>query len=208
MTSPEATNNDLDTSFIQDRSQQIRELEKLSREFGRALNGAFADGIAKGNSFGKVLESLKQSFIEFSLKAALKPIELLFSSTLNSLLQGTLGRAAPFTLQNLGTSLFGGGATGAPLSITPFAEGGVIGAPSFFPLGRNLGLAGERGAEAILPLARGPDGRLGVTGTGRTAAPVAVNVTIQTPDAESFARSEAQVAAALARAVARGRRGL
>ena len=65
---------------------------------------------------------------------------------------------------------------------------------------------GERGAEAIVPLARGPDGRLGVAGgSGR---PVSVTVNIATPDAESFRRSEAQVGASLARAVARGQRGL
>ncbi len=38
------------------------------------------------------------------------------------------------------------------------------------------------------------------------AAPV--SITIQTPDAESFRRSEAQVTAAIARAVQRGQRGL
>jgi phage-related minor tail protein len=65
---------------------------------------------------------------------------------------------------------------------------------------------GERGAEAVMPLARGPDGRLGVRGGG--ARPVSVTVNIATPDADSFRRSEAQVAATLARAVARGRRGL
>ncbi len=57
-----------------------------------------------------------------------------------------------------------------------------------------------------MPLARGPDGRLGVQGGG--GRPVTVQVTIATPDAESFRRSEAQVSAALARAVARGQRGL
>ena len=67
---------------------------------------------------------------------------------------------------------------------------------------------GERGAEAILPLARGPDGRLGVASTsGRDNAP-AINVTINTPDVENFQRSQVQVASALARAVMRGRRGL
>ncbi|TXN19956.1 phage tail tape measure protein, partial [Methylobacterium sp. WL19] len=41
---------------------------------------------------------------------------------------------------------------------------------------------------------------------GAAGQPVSVTVHIATPDAESFRRSEAQVAAALARAVARGRR--
>jgi phage-related minor tail protein len=59
-----------------------------------------------------------------------------------------------------------------------------------------------------MPLARGPDGRLGVRAAGAGAGPVQVTVNIATPDAESFRRSEAQVAAALARAVARGQRGL
>lgn len=40
------------------------------------------------------------------------------------------------------------------------------------------------------------------------AKPAPVTVNISTPDADSFRRSEAQVTASLARAVARGRRGL
>jgi phage-related minor tail protein len=92
--------------------------------------------------------------------------------------------------------------------VTPFASGGVISTPHFFPMGRGLGLAGERGAEAILPLARGPDGRLGVASNAGRGGPVSISMTIQTPDAESFRRSEAQVTASLARAVARGQRSL
>ena len=55
-----------------------------------------------------------------------------------------------------------------------------------------------------MPLARGPDGKLGVRSGSGGATSVTVN--ISTPDAESFRRSEAQVSAALARAVGRGRR--
>src|SRR5699024_7824962 len=88
--------------------------------------------------------------------------------------------------------------------VVPFAAGGVVASPTYFPLGRGLGLMGEAGAEAVMPRARGPDGRLGV----RTAAGAAANVTVNiaATDVESFRRSEAQVSAALARAVARGRR--
>ena len=65
---------------------------------------------------------------------------------------------------------------------------------------------GEAGSDAVMPLARGPDGRLGVRSAGGGAANVTVN--IAATDVESFRRSEAQVSAALARAVARGRRAL
>jgi phage-related minor tail protein len=93
------------------------------------------------------------------------------------------------------------------MNILPFAKGGVIATPSYFPTGASLGLAGERAAEAILPLARGADGRLGVRAGGE-ARPMNVTVHISTPDAASFRRSEAYVAGPIARAVARGERSL
>jgi phage-related minor tail protein len=89
----------------------------------------------------------------------------------------------------------------------PFAQGGVIASPISFPLaGNRIGIAGERGAEAILPLARGADGSLGVRASGAPAINVTFNVA--TPDVESFQRSETQIAALLARAVAQGQRNL
>jgi tape measure domain-containing protein len=46
--------------------------------------------------------------------------------------------------------------------IVPFAKGGIIGEPTIFPLANGTGLMGEAGPEAIMPLKRGPSGRLGV----------------------------------------------
>lgn len=90
--------------------------------------------------------------------------------------------------------------------VTAFASGGTIAAPTYFPMRGGMGLAGEAGPEAILPLARGVDGKLGVRGGGGGAVNVTFNVTAR--DAESFRRSEAELSAMLARAVARGRRGM
>ena len=90
--------------------------------------------------------------------------------------------------------------------LTAFAAGGVIATPTYFPLGPGgLGVAGEAGPEAILPLARGRDGRLGVAMSGASAA-ANVTVHIATPDADSFRRSEAYITGQIARAVARGQR--
>jgi phage-related minor tail protein len=69
-------------------------------------------------------------------------------------------------------------------------------------------LAGEAGPEAILPLARGADGRLGVRSQGSAGAGMTVTFNISTPDAESFRRSEGQIASMLARATRRGERNL
>ena len=58
--------------------------------------------------------------------------------------------------------------------------------PNAFPLARGrTGIAGERGAEAIMPLARGPDGRLGVVSQGGGGISVTFNVA--TPDARASA---------------------
>jgi len=90
--------------------------------------------------------------------------------------------------------------------VRPFARGGILSAPALFPLGRNgLGLAGEAGPEAIMPLARGADGRLGVRSQG-AQRPTMIQVHIQTPNPDSFRRSQTQTAALLRRAVLRGQR--
>jgi phage-related minor tail protein len=66
------------------------------------------------------------------------------------------------------------------------------------------GLMGEAGPEAIMPLARGPDGRLGVQTAGGRAVNVVMNIT--TPDVQGFQRSQSQVAAQVSRALSRGQR--
>ncbi len=58
-----------------------------------------------------------------------------------------------------------------------------------------------------MPLSRGSDGTLGVSAAG-AGRPLSVTMHVSTPDADSFRRSEAQVTAALARAVMRGQRGM
>ena len=101
----------------------------------------------------------------------------------------------------------GGGDSSESRRTIPFATGGVIGAPAYFPLAPDaLGLAGEAGPEAIVPLTQGSDGRLGVAMSG-AGQPLNVTVHIATPDTQSFRRSEAYITGQIARAVARGQRG-
>jgi phage-related minor tail protein len=89
--------------------------------------------------------------------------------------------------------------------VLPFADGGIVNSPVLFPMGGATGLMGEAGPEAIMPLARGPDGKLGVRG-GQGHMNVTVNIATQ--DAASFQRSQAQVAALITRAAGRGQRNL
>lgn len=174
-------------------------LSRSSESFGKSIVSAFSRGVVEGKRFEDVLRSVGRSMTDSLLKTALKPLQTGLSSLLSTGVKGLSG-------------LFGGiglgGVGGGSIPVAPFAEGGIVASPSYFPTGRGLGLMGERGAEAIMPLARGPDGRLGVRAGGGQGRPLNVVVQVSTPDADSFRRSEAQVSAAIARAVARGRRAL
>ena len=164
-------------------SVELERIGDLADGVARTITRAFRGAVLDGRSLKGVLGEVARGFADIALKAALKPVGMLISGAVESLFSAT---------------------NPALQGVTPFAKGGVIAAPTYFPLGQGLGLAGERGAEAILPLARGPDGRLGVAGGGRGMT-VTVNVTAT--DARSFLSSEAEVSAMLLRAVRRGSRG-
>lgn len=155
--------------------------------FSRVMTQAFASSITGGKAFEDVLKSLALKLSDLAVKAAFKPLENALGSGLQALTAG------------------GGSGGAASETIRPFASGGVIAAPSYFPLGDGgVGVAGEAGPEAIMPLQRGADGRLGVAGGGGST----INVSIATPDPDSFRRSESYITGQIARAVARGQRSL
>lgn len=90
---------------------------------------------------------------------------------LQSLSRLLINRAFQALFGGTGGGLFGGGfADGAAFSggnVIPFARGGVVNGPTMFPMaGRRTGLMGEAGPEAIMPLSRGSDGKLGVRAQG------------------------------------------
>ncbi len=168
---------------------QLDGIDASAQKASVSLTRAFSDASVSSRAFSATLASVSASL----------------SQMLSSVGAGFLSQGLSSILSGLSGSL-GGGGVGA--SVAPFADGGVVASPTFFGSGGSLGLMGERGAEAILPLARGPNGQLGIAANGATAPRQSVVVNIQTPDVDGFRRSETQVAAALARAVTRGRRGL
>lgn len=62
-------------------------------------------------------------------------------------------------------------------TIIPFATGGIFNIPTSFAMaGGRTGLMGEAGPEAIMPLARGSDGKLGIKTRGSQGHTIIVNV--------------------------------
>ncbi|GAB4225326.1 MAG: phage tail tape measure protein [Methyloligellaceae bacterium] len=174
--------------------QELERASRAGRGFGTSLTRAFSDVALRGRKLSDVMKGLALTLSRNALKAAVRPL----GGALAGGFRGILGNALGFSA---GARI----GSGRPV---PFAHGGVLSSPLAFPLaGGRLGLAGEAGPEAIMPLARGPDGRLGVRAQAQTA-PVSITFNVTTPDADSFRRSESQIAAMLSRTVSRGNRNL
>jgi phage-related minor tail protein len=155
---------------------EMQDLSRLADSFGSKLVTSLAGAVVHGRKLSDVFRSLALSMANQVLSMAIKP--------LGNLLGGLFANARGNV-------------------VTPFASGGVVNSPMLFPMRRSTGLMGEAGPEAIMPLARGSDGKLGVRG-GAAASHVTIN--ISTPDAQGFRQSQSQVAAMVARAVERGQR--
>ena len=171
-----------------------RDLGNLERGFTLGLRRAFDGLVLDGLKLSDALSGLANSMLNTAYSSAVSPVTNHFGGVLADGLNAAVSGLMPF-------------ANGAPFSqgrVMPFARGGVVSGPTTFPMQGGTGLMGEAGPEAIMPLTRGADGRLGVRTQGGGA--VTVNMNITTPDAGGFQRSQGQIATQMARALGRGQR--
>lgn len=171
--------------------QDVKTLEKgLSSGLRKAFDGVVFDG----DKLSDALRNVAGSMMKATYNAAMKPVTNHFGGMLAQGVGGLVQGILPF-------------AGGAPFSqgrVMPFATGGVVSSTTPFGMRGGMGVMGEAGPEAIMPLARGPDGKLGVRGGGGGGASIVMN--ISTPDAQSFSRSQSQIAAQMSRALSRANR--
>ena len=102
------------------------------------------------------------------------------------------------------SGLFGGGGGGADLfslfggssgmffdkgaafnagNVVKMAKGSIVHRPTVFPMANGMGLMGEAGPEAVIPLKRTASGDLGIAGGGGGSI---ININISAADAQSF----------------------
>lgn len=153
-----------------------------------------------------------------------KNLENAFANTATSIVMGSesassavsrlLNQLAQMALNAAFQSLFGGmfgglswlftpsamGNVFAQGNIVPFANGGVVSGPTVFPMaGRSTGLMGEAGPEAIMPLSRGPDGKLGVAAGGEQT----IRLVVEAEEGELFVPRVRQISGQTAVQVSR-----
>lgn len=154
----------------------ITSLEDLENASDRTLGGVIADMESLGFTFDQVPESIhKASRAIEDLDDAIGrlpdktkvEVEMLFSSS---------GSIPDSVVQQAANGLM------APSGITPFANGGIVSSPQLFAFAKggvpSLGLMGEAGPEAIMPVEPGPDGKLGVRATGASGNNITVNIEV------------------------------
>jgi hypothetical protein len=179
---------------ISRQQQNVRDefskTKDVAHDLGLTFTSAFEDAVVEGKKFSEVLQGIEKDLIRLALRRlvtepALNALEGvnwtgLVGSVVGAFVGGgaagtvaageaaavshakggvfDAGRALPFAR---GEAFFGG-------RTLPFAAGGtIINRPTTFPMrGDQIGLMGEAGPEAILPLQRGPDGSLGVRAVG------------------------------------------
>lgn len=178
------------------RKQAAKDREREAQEEIRAMeiefqHLAFTAGSVFETVMGRFLDQIEEGRIK------LQEIGRLLARTLASvaLRSASEGFGSAFaSIFSAQGNVFGGG------RVQAFASGGVIGSPVAFPLRGGMGIAGEAGPEAIMPLKRDSSGRLGVGSDGGGGG-VTLNVSIHAIDNRSIEQMAAENQDAFAAAV-------
>ena len=157
--------NDLHRSGALDTETYNRKVAQLKEEYGDQT-GLLADvaSAVKGNvgsifdTIGEGSEAAIKSLRDLGEELAKPALNKLFTQLLGNLFPNVFGAGGSIALNAEGNAFMHG-------RVTAFATGGVVSSPTLFGMRGGLGLMGEAGPEAILPLQR-IGGRLGVAAQG------------------------------------------
>lgn len=163
---------------IEAANDAAKQAQREQEELGRAISQTadkFIQGVQNADSFADALRNVGFALLDLALNAAVGqgPLGGLFNDLLGVAAGGLVGLLAPPPIipvtgpdLSIGGLYAKGGVFSGGSEITAFASGGVINGATTFPMTNGLGLMGEAGPEAIIPLARGKDGKLGVQASG------------------------------------------
>jgi hypothetical protein len=130
--------------------QASEEAMKVFQDIGKDFLSGFISDLKAGKSASEALAN-----------ALSRLGDRLLDLALNSLFSvGGVGGFLSGLFKNAKGNAFDAG------HVTPFARGGVVSRPTVFPMAKGMGLMGEAGPEAVMPLARDYMGRLGVRSQG------------------------------------------
>ncbi len=131
-------------------TEQLEEQSSVAKDLGLTFSSAFEDAIVKGEEFSEVLQGIGEDILRIIVR-----------KNITEPLANSFGSIDFGSLLNFNAD---GGVYSSP-SLSAYS-GGVYSSPQLFKFANGAGVFGEAGPEAIMPLKRGPDGKLGVSGAG------------------------------------------
>jgi phage-related minor tail protein len=176
----EENNNSFGKQFGKSFQDGIKSMGDLAGNLGSSFASAFegmADQLTEFVTTGKanfrdfaasVLKDISRMIIRYAIFNAVKGIMNIFNPA--AALGSSAANVAQYAPLNAKGNVY------AQNGIQAFARGGIVNKPTVFPFANGIGLMGEAGPEAIMPLRRGRDGKLGVAGGGGGTTNVVVNV--------------------------------
>lgn len=137
----------------------ISEVGDMTKLWANDLSQGLAQAIVNAEDLGDALRNIAKSIA---------------GSLLQKLIGGWIG------------GLFADGAAFQDGRVIPFAKGGIVTKPTIFPMARGMGLMGEAGPEAVMPLTRTAGGELGVKAEGNGSGGTHITMNINAVDSQSF----------------------
>jgi len=171
---------------LQDPINQVMAgAQAIGEAFSTSFKGLIDGSMSAQEAMAGFFKSIANHFLDMASQMIAKYIEMqiigLAQKFLPGMFGGIFGASGPPDFSGSAISVpnqYSYSANGnvfAQNGIVPYAMGGIVDRPMVFPFAKGIGLMGEAGPEAIMPLKRGADGRLGVAGGGGGTS-VTVNV--------------------------------
>lgn len=211
---------DKSQSFLERFGEGIKSMGDLTGNLADAAVGAFtrmgdelSDFVLTGKAnFGdfarSILNDLTRIIIRFALFKTIAALIPGLGPVLGVAEKGAVigGKGGPPTTMPDAIALAAAnGMAFAKNKIVPYAKGGIVSQPTLFRYASGgagrFGLMGEAGPEAIMPLRRGRNGKLGVESSGHSIGNITVNVDASGSSVEGDAAQAGQLGKMLGAAV-------
>jgi lambda family phage tail tape measure protein len=200
-------------------NQVVGAATAIGDAFGNSFKGVITGSMTAKEALASFFSSVAEYFADMVAKMIAKWITLAILNTIVKIFPGGGGfsaNAAGFGgnfdagIPALGgipdySGAFAKGGTFAQNGIVPYANGGIVSRPTMFKFARGgamaTGVMGEAGPEAIMPLKRGADGKLGVASAGGSGVTVNVSVDAKGTQVQGDPGQSAQLGRVIAGAV-------
>ena len=162
-------------NYVDRAADVVSMTNKVFSDTFQGMENAVASFVMTGKlSFKDLAKTIQSDLIHMALKILeSKALQYIFS-LLGPKLPLVGGIQNPMAMAAFAAS--GKAFDGNSREITAFARGGIVDRPTLFGFAGGTGLMGEAGPEAIIPLMRGGDGKLGVKAHGLSGGGANVNV--------------------------------